>query len=590
MAYIKKLSVIFLMLASTSITVMDRPITEAERLRSIVNDDARWSALSEKQQGQLLADLYIAEAEEEKQEALRRKQIESEKKSKEITEAKKREEEELALKKARAELDRGIEKERERKRLESASSENEGYLKQLFEKSLFAYKDEMPFMVEYLSTKTLRNLLRYTDKFNDTSVVAPLAGQYQLGTNAMTEFIVKLSAALHDELKKRETSGKNDFKSLIIKGLAKAPYLVDFETFQGLQNKLKALDLLQNDQKEKELWALESNVNTGQITQALYNIKEPLIRMSISVKEQVLKDLDAAEAERRAEQQARDSVIQILKEAAKEKQYQLKIENVKKTYPQFFKGIPYNLEADFLKKFEELYSGPGKDINQVLTNLYLDPRSNSLINRLLTLGNVLNFNSYAAGGYVFFDNNGQRSVSSGVILPRVLSITDRDPLLLNKRVAEATKELVKTYKIHLMPDENMDATEILVRLNKALRTDPELSSTIQTFKILYNPTKQGNVNFARVVIYANGKEQAQKILDALYKNNVIKDIKGSAIRPRFNGRVNDLIWVAQGDGDYKDGIYTGYYEPSLIYYNPGITGKRENYHLVNPETKQEILT
>lgn len=568
MSRIKKTVLLFLVLSPLSIVVMDKPITEAERLRRIIKDEARWSALSEERQGQLLADLYIAEMEEEKQ-------AESEKKSKEAEQAKKREEEELALKKARAELEQAI-----------SLKKFDAFL----EKSIQEYKAGNPILVEYFSPQTLQSMLAYAQQFNNTDVAAPLAEKYNLRTSEVTEFVLKFIGAIQAELDKRKRATATNFQALIIKGLGKPPYAIPFETFEALNNKIKAIDVLLSNKQELDLWGKDRGVTGAQIQEALNRIKSELLQDKVTVTEKVFKDLKRFDDEKAEQEQARQSIIKTLKDAAQVKHYQLKIENVKKTYPQFFKGIPYNLEEDFLKKFEELYGGKGKDINQVLTNLYLDPRKNSLIDRLVTLGNVLNLNSLSRAGYVFFDNNGQRSVISDIILPRVLYITDRDPIVLNKKVAEATKELVKTYKIHLMPDENIDATEILIKLDKALRSDPELSAAVQTFKILYNPTKQGDTNFARVVIYANGKEHAQRILNALYRNSIIKNIKGSGIRPRYNGKVNDLIWVAQGDGDYKDGIYKEYYEqPALIYYHSGITGKRENYHLVNPETKKEIV-
>ncbi len=568
MSCIKKTVLLFLVLSPQSLLVMDKPITEAERLRRIIKDDARWSALSEERQGQLLADLYIAEMEEEKQ-------AESEKKSKEAEQAKKREEEELALKKARAELEHAI-----------SLKKFDAFL----EKSIQEYKAGNPILVEYFSPQTLQAMLAYAQQFNNTDVVAPFAAQYKLGTNEVTEFVLKFIGAIQAELEKRKKATATNFQTLIVKGLGKPPYAIPFETFEALNNKIKAIDVLLSNKQELDLWGQDRGVTGAQIQEALNRVKSELLQDKVTVTEKVFKDLKRFDDEKAEQEQARIHAIEVLRNAKKLQEFQLKIDAVKKTYPQFFKGIPFHLEADFLKKFEELNSADGKDINKVLTNLYLDPRNNILINRLLTLGNLLNFNSYPAAGYVFFDNKGQRSVSSGVILPKVLYITDRDPIVLNKKVAEATKELVKTYKIHLMPDENMDATEVLIRLDKALRSDPELSAAVQTFKILYNPTQQGGVNFARVVIYANGKEHAQRILDALYRNNIIRSIKGSGIRPRFNGKVNDLIWIAQGDGDYKEGIYKEYYEqPALIYYHSGITGKRENYHLVNPETKKEIV-
>jgi hypothetical protein len=570
---------------------MDRPITEAERLRVIVNDEARWSALSEKQQGELLADLYIAEKKDEEQGEQAKIQhqkmkAEQERREKELgdrerkiveqkrAEAKKREEE-LALKKAREELEEAMSAQR---------------FDAFFEKSIHEYRGGNPIIVEYFSPQTLQALFTYVQRFNNTDVAAPLAGKYNMPTSEVTEFVLKFIGAIQTELDKRKKATSTNFQTLIIKGLGRPPYVIPFETFEALNNKIKAIDILLSNPEESKLWAQDRQVSPAQIVESLKRIKTDLLQDKVTVTEKVFKDIKRFDDEKLEQEQARIHAIEVFKNAKKLQEYQAKRDQVKQAYPQFFHGIPYDMEIDFLNKFEEL-NGNNKNMNQVLTNLYYDVNKKPIaqMQRLNTLGALLGYVPYASYGYVFFDNKGQKSVNSGMVLPKVLSIQDRDPQLLNKKVIEATKELVKTYKIHLMPDESIDVAEILIRLDKALKADPELSSPIQTFKIHYNPTQQGGINFARVVIYANGKEHAQRILDALYRNNIIRSIKGSGIRPRFNGKVNELLWIAQGDGDYKDGIYREYYEPLLVYYNPGITGKRENYHLVNPETKQEIV-
>ena len=487
------------------------------------------------------------------------------------------------LKRARAELEESIAAQRQEKELEAQLSQK--YFDQLFERGLHDYQNEKPFMVEYLSTATLKALLAYVKGKNDTSIIAPLAHHYNMGINAMSEFIVKFEAASANELQKRAKSTGMDFKSLIIKGLGNPPYTVHFETFQILEDKLQAIDLLLHNKQELERWALEQNSSAEQIIKALNNIRQPLLAMKVDVKEHVFRDFQKAEKEQAEEQAARDHALKVVRETKKLQEYHLKREDVKKEYPQFFHGIPNDLEVDFLKKFEELF-GNGKNINQVLTTLYFGQEHKAREQRLIALGLLLDLVTYSTPhGYVYFDNN-KRTHMSNMTLPQMVYRTSSD----KERIA-AAQELVKTYKIHLMPAQNIDVAEILVRIKKALTQDSQLSSLIQTFKILYSPTQQNGTTFARLVIYANGKEQAQKIVDALYHNKIMSEMPGSGLRPRFNGKVNDLIWIAQGDGDFKmENLYDWYYEmPAKIYYRKDITGKVENYHLINPGTKQEVV-
>lgn len=154
---------------------------------------------------------------------------------------------------------------------------------------------------------------------------------------------------------------------------------------------------------------------------------------------------------------------------------------------------------------------------------------------------------------------------------------------------EIANSLVTEYKIHLMPQG--DPTLTIITLLTLLKKDPELQNVIAAFKVMATDKLVVNgVYFPRIVIYpAQGKENAQKALNKLYIG--LKDIKGLGVRPRYNAKVNDLIWVAQGDSNYKNQpSYQLYFEaPEFRYFKPNLTGKTANYHLVNPETGKEII-
>lgn len=154
---------------------------------------------------------------------------------------------------------------------------------------------------------------------------------------------------------------------------------------------------------------------------------------------------------------------------------------------------------------------------------------------------------------------------------------------------EMQQALPKEYKIHLMPKE--DPTIVIVKLLQALKNDPELQSLIAAFKVMAVATvPQKNSVYPIIVIYpASGKANAQKALNKLYA--LFKNEPGSGVQPRYNAKVTDLIWIAQGDSHVKSKEeYQSYFEqPNRVYYRKDFTGKDENYHLIHPETDKEIV-
>lgn len=149
--------------------------------------------------------------------------------------------------------------------------------------------------------------------------------------------------------------------------------------------------------------------------------------------------------------------------------------------------------------------------------------------------------------------------------------------------------LVQEYKIHLMPQG--DLTPTIVALLTLLKNDPELQNLIAAFKVMVSDRVAVNgIYYPRIVIYpAKGKENAQRALNKLYIG--LKNINGLGIRPLFNAKVTDLIWIAQGDSHYKKHTaYKMYFEqPKLIYFRKDLTGKDQDYYLLHPETGKEIV-
>jgi hypothetical protein len=189
------------------------------------------------------------------------------------------------------------------------------------------------------------------------------------------------------------------------------------------------------------------------------------------------------------------------------------------------------------------------------------------------------------GKYIYFTSS--RAKQSEYRLPDYVNA-----ISLNKHEADKiAKALVQTYKIHLMPSEDSDYTLLQKTIVNALRNNPMLSRLIPVFKIapVTISSKTGEV-FPRVVFYIEtGRDDAQQALNILY--DLFKNTKGSGIRPRYNAKVNDLIWIAQGDGDYKaHQQYERFYQlPLKAYYRGNLTGINQNYHLRHPMTGQELI-
>lgn len=142
-------------------------------------------------------------------------------------------------------------------------------------------------------------------------------------------------------------------------------------------------------------------------------------------------------------------------------------------------------------------------------------------------------------------------------------------------VGQVKEELVNNYKIHLMPKTTNDLKKILQILVEHAITDDKFRKSIHTLKVsikanfnsieslkgslkLWNRDLNKDIYLPIVVIYpSSSKEAAEYVLNTLIK--LYKNIEGANISPRYNQRVNSLIYYAQGDGDYKHENNAGYY-------------------------------
>ncbi|KKS68251.1 MAG: hypothetical protein UV38_C0002G0120 [candidate division TM6 bacterium GW2011_GWE2_42_60] len=117
------------------------------------------------------------------------------------------------------------------------------------------------------------------------------------------------------------------------------------------------------------------------------------------------------------------------------------------------------------------------------------------------------------------------------------------------------------YKIHLMPKPEY-IKDVLLALLK-LSKDNDFKTCIEGFKISWGfvSLKQEKIYVPLIVIYVNAsntledyKGNAQKAVDMLLK--VTKPEWGSGNHPRFNEKISDLIFYAQGEGAYKNALGT----------------------------------
>lgn len=147
----------------------------------------------------------------------------------------------------------------------------------------------------------------------------------------------------------------------------------------------------------------------------------------------------------------------------------------------------------------------------------------------------------------------------------------QDPIALAKFVDENKRTFSVERKIHLQPKKEF-LPIVVNRLMKMVSEYPELRSAIDSIKMSIQPesddTKYGVL--PEVVIYAYGKQHFEKILQILlpYFQGYEKYTNGKV--PRMNQKVNDLVFVAQSGGDFKNvlksvGLLDQYFDASSNY-------------------------
>lgn len=139
----------------------------------------------------------------------------------------------------------------------------------------------------------------------------------------------------------------------------------------------------------------------------------------------------------------------------------------------------------------------------------------------------------------------------------------------NKDLQKASERCLAaySYKIHLMPKyENLKSTiKRLIDLmgNKYLfKVNHEFAETGNQESFI-----RDNIIYPVIVIYPEpGKNNAQSLLNKIYAE--FKNEEGLDFIPRFNKKINSLIYYAQGNGDEKTSDYSRYFEqPDMIHFS-----------------------
>lgn len=163
-----------------------------------------------------------------------------------------------------------------------------------------------------------------------------------------------------------------------------------------------------------------------------------------------------------------------------------------------------------------------------------------------------------------------------------------------KENPDLAQELVQQYKIHLMPQEGSEE-RTFVELAKFIQENKGLQDRVQIFKIKTSPYKDLiKEKIPKIVIYVDGKDNAQYVLDTMYEH--FKNYQGyTKYAPRYNQRVTDFLYFAQGDGDdkphYPDLFEDGKDNPDYtgrIYFKSNVTseGASGGYYLTLPTQKK----
>ena len=243
--------------------------------------------------------------------------------------------------------------------------------------------------------------------------------------------------------------------------------------------------------------------------------------------------------------------------------YGVNEEDVQKIIDHFIKTYPENYQnklAENLRMYKRLLAGESVDERVLWPDIWLP-----LIGR----------GWYAPDGYTYLKGPPLiNAPSSKGYLERVAWWKEKFEDQSN------TKQLVKIYKIHLMPQR-----KDLIKTAQTLLKTADIFDAADGIKVLgFLSRVRGVYPPPIIVLYAfQGKEQAQKVLDAVCRT--FGSWEGMNITPRFNKRITSFIYFAQGDGNTKEyaksersGIspWEKYFTPDGVYYSKELNEAGDN--------------
>jgi len=160
-----------------------------------------------------------------------------------------------------------------------------------------------------------------------------------------------------------------------------------------------------------------------------------------------------------------------------------------------------------------------------------------------------------------------------------LSETEKDELV---------KVAAREFKIHLMPKPQY-MLPIIRMIFDLLKKNPALVTLIHLMKIISLPgvKDKHKLELPSIVIYPIlGRENAKLVLDAFRKFFSSYDVKqlGEDRQPRYNTRVNELIYYSNGGGDFKNKLTvddrTKFLTATKVHFAPNFTS--QDPHLLTP--------
>lgn len=150
--------------------------------------------------------------------------------------------------------------------------------------------------------------------------------------------------------------------------------------------------------------------------------------------------------------------------------------------------------------------------------------------------------------------------------------------------------LSQEYKIHVQPKRQF-VPLVAYRLGKLLQNE-EVRKLVGEFKVKISPggVDSRGQEMPQIVVYpAAGRENARKLLEILKQSLKDEERHGTGKPPRYNLRVNNLLFLAQSGGDLKTalagaGLLDEYFDKDTGY--AFMKGEKAQWQELTPQSAQ----